>query len=418
MTPPKNPDAPRAAPLVVDLDADLLRGNLADEAFWAALRTDWRLALPGRDRTALAPEDLDVAHLPWDDGTLARLRAARTEGRPTVLTAESLALAEAVSAALGLFDATELRTVPAPAPRPGPTRPRGPVFAEAIRAMRPHQWVKNLLVFLPMIMSHSFTPAAFGWSLLAFVSFGLIASAVYLLNDLVDLPSDRRHATKRARPFASGRLPLALGRRLLAALLVAGLGLAALGGPGLLATMGLYAIATTAYSLRLKGTLGADIITLAGLYTLRIIAGAAATGIAPSMWLLSFSIFIFFSLGAVKRLAELVDLETNDRRTKAAGRAYVIEDRPVVAMIATSAGFIAVLVLALYIDSNDVRTQYAAPQFLWGIGLVLLFWISRTVLLAHRGLVDQDPVIFALTDRVSRWTGVAVVLLFIAAVVG
>jgi len=292
------------------------------------------------------------------------------------------------------------------------------VALEALRAMRPHQWVKNLLVFLPMILGHSFTFATFGWSLLAFLSFSLIASGVYLLNDLTDLGADRRHPSKHTRPFAAGRLPLALGTRLVPALFAAGLALALVGGGMLIGVMLLYAIATTAYSLWLKGVLAADIIVLAVLYTLRIIAGAAATGIAPSIWFLSFSIFIFFALGAVKRLSELVDLETEAPHAQPAGRAYSTEDRPVVAMIATTAGFIAVLLLTLYIDSSEVRAQYRAPQILWGISLVLLFWISRTVLLAHRGAVDQDPVIFALTDRVSRWSGLAVAILFIVAMVG
>ena len=157
---------------------------------------------------------------------------------------------------------------------------------------------------------------------------------------------------------------------------------------------------------------------LALLYTLRIIAGAAVTGIALSMWLLSFSVFLFLSLAAVKRLSELVYIETEGGRGRAAGRAYTVEDRPVIAMIATSAGFLSVLVLALYIDSPEVAAMYARPEILWGLGLGLLYWIIRTVLLAHRGLVDQDPVVFALTDRVSRLTGVFVGVIFIAAILG
>lgn len=414
---------PTSETLVVDLNADLLGGNLADEAFWAAIKQDWRSAFARRPGPRLSPDDIDVEHLPWDDETLARLAQARREGRRCILQADSAELAARVSAALGLFD--ETRAAPAGAQRriqPRPTRRRGPILLETLHAMRPHQWVKNLLVFLPMLLDHRFTLSAFGWSLVAFLSFSAIASGVYLLNDLSDLAADRRHPTKRARPFAAGRLPLALGTRAVPLLFATGFVLAALGGWNLALVMLLYAVTTTAYSFRLKGLLAADVVVLAVLYTLRIIAGSAATGIAPSMWFLSFSIFIFLSLGAVKRLAELTDLVSSEAdragQRQPAGRAYITEDRPVIAMIATSAGFVAVLVLALYMDSAEVRAQYDSPEILWGVSLIVLFWISRTVLLAHRGEVNQDPVIFALTDKVSRWAGLVTVLLVLAASAG
>jgi len=398
-------------PLIVDLDADLLCGNLAGEVFWGAMRQDWRRALTGRMRDP-SKALLDIAHLPYHGPTLERCRAAREAGRRVVLvTTGPAGLAEAVAQHLGCFDAVEGGHPPRRTTEPSRARP-----GDLLRAMRPHQWLKNLLVFLPLIVAHRFDVVTFGWSLLAFLSFTLIASAVYLVNDLVDLPADRRHPSKRNRPFASGQLPLAAGTLAGPALFVAGLGIAALAGVELFAVMAVYALTTTAYSLRLKGTLAADVLVLAVLYTLRIIAGAAATGIVPSMWLLSFSIFLFLSLGAVKRLAELVDIAHNGAQRRVAGRAYVIEDRPVVAMIATSAGFLAVLVLALYIDSPDVRGQYGSPGVLWGICLVLLFWVSRTVLLAHRGLVDQDPVIFALTDRASQVSGLVIAVLFVTAI--
>lgn len=406
--------ADRAGPLVIDLDADLLGGDLSAELFWGAVRDDWRALLPGRRRADHAIPD--VALLAYDECTLSRLRDARRAGRETVLAAPDPILGAQVADALGLFDRVVPCAEAAAAQLHRPTRPRLPVVAEALRAMRPHQWVKNLLVFLPMVLAQQIDASTFGLSLLAFISFSMIASAVYLLNDLIDLPTDRRHKTKRARPFASGRLPLATGGRLVPWLFAGGVVVALLGGAELFGVLLLYSLTTTAYSLYFKGKLGADIIVLAALYSLRILAGAAAVGIVPSMWLLSFSIFLFLSLGAVKRLSELVDLETENSRPIAEGRAYRIEDRPVVAMIATSAGFLAVLVLALYIDSPEVGARYAAPGFLWGIGLVLLYWISRIVLLSHRGQVDQDPVTFALRDRVSRWAGLASAALYLAAV--
>lgn len=362
-----------------------------------------------------------VDTLPFDAQVVDRLKAARASGRRVVLTTVGARdFAERVARHLGCVDAVETVSethLVSPMVRTGPAAGLSRTV-HVVRAMRPHQWVKNVLVFLPMIADHGLTLANIGWTLLAFFAFGMVASAVYVLNDLIDLPADRRHPTKRKRPFASGALPLSFGSWMLPGFLGAGLVLAAIGGPGLFTVMILYAILTTAYSLKLKGTLGADIIVLALLYTLRIIAGAAVTGIALSMWLLSFSVFLFLALAAVKRLSELVYIETEGGRGRAAGRAYTVEDRPVIAMIATSSGFLSVLVLALYIDSPEVAALYARPQILWGLGLGLLYWISRTVLLAHRGLVDQDPVVFALTDRVSRYTALFIGLIFIAAILG
>lgn len=415
--------------LRVSLDRDLMRGTLALEAFWHAVRADWRAlrhapavfsGRPGAAQAIMAGGvEPAIETLPFDAQVVDRLRAARAAGRPVVMTTPGApAFAEQVARHLGCVDRVETMRDPH---RASPMVRTGPAagllrFVTVVRAMRPHQWVKNVLVFLPMIADHSLTVSNIGWTLLAFLAFGLVASSVYVLNDLVDLPADRLHPTKCRRPFASGALPLSAGKWLLPGLFAAGLGLAAIGGTGLLAVMLVYAIATTAYSLKLKGTLGADIVLLALLYTLRIIAGAAVTGIALSMWLLTFSVFLFLSLAAVKRLSELVYIENEGGRGRASGRAYTVEDRPVVAMIATSAGFLSVLVLALYIDSPEVAARYARPQVLWGLGLGLLYWISRTVLLAHRGQVDQDPVVFALTDRVSRMTALVTGLIFIAAI--
>lgn len=408
-------DSRGEAALVVDLDADLLRGNLASELFWSELRDDWRQTLFARTPRPDA-DLLDITTLPYDAETLERCRMAQATGQRCVLvSAASPALTEAVAAHLGCFDAAEggLSHPPSAA---SPRAASGQTARHLLRAMRPHQWVKNLLVFLPLVAAQAFTLEALTAALLAFLSFGLIASSVYLVNDLVDLPADRRHSSKRNRPFASGRLPLRYGTRAAPLLFGTGLVIAGLVSLQLLGVMLVYAIATTLYSFRVKGTLGADIVFLSVLYTLRIIAGGAATGITLSMWLLSFSIFLFLSLAAVKRLAELVDMERAGITEKAAGRAYEPEDRPIVAMIATSAGFLAVLVLALHINTPDVQVLYDAPHFLWGICLLLLFWISRTVLLAHRGLVDQDPIVFAFTDRVSQASGAVTVVLFILAI--
>ncbi len=398
-----------APPLIVDLDRDLMRGNLRAERFWGAVGDDWR-ALFGHSGTA-GP---DAARLPLDPAIRAACETARAEGRAVIL-ADSGApeIAAAMAARLDCIDDIQPGRAPAPDAAPAP---RPPLMPTILRQLRPHQWVKNVLVFLPLIAAHAFDATSLGWATLAFVAFGLIASGVYVLNDLTDLAADRRHPTKRNRPFASGALPMRFGLPMLAVLVGAGFAVAALVSPALVAALGIYFLLTTAYSMKLKGLLAVDIIVLAMLYTMRIVAGAAATGIMPSVWLLTFSVFLFLSLAAIKRLAELVDLDARAGVKAAAGRAYIVEDRPIVAMIATSAGFLAVLVLALYLDSPEVRAQYDQPMVLWGICLVLLFWVSRIVLLAHRGLVDQDPVVFALSDRVSRISGVAMAVLFAVAI--
>ncbi len=284
----------------------------------------------------------------------------------------------------------------------------------AMKALRPHQWLKNALIFLPLLAAHQFDLWTFGQAALAFISYSLIASSVYLFNDLLDLASDRAHPRKCKRPFASGRLPLSWGTVMTPALMAAGFGIAAVLGPAFLAVMGFYFAMTTAYSLVLKRKLVVDVCTLAGLYTLRIIAGGVATGIPLSVWLLAFSVFFFFSLAAVKRQAELVS-GAAEGKDQAHGRGYRTTDTPIVANMAVSSGYISVLVMALYLNTDAVRKLYSETAPLWGICLVLLFWISRTVMITHRGWMQDDPVVFAAKDRVSL---VCVLLIFVLAMVG
>ncbi len=416
---------------------------------------------PGLKRRLAELGPVRPSRLPYDEGVLALVQRWRAEGgRTALVTAADAALARQVATHVDLFDevhgstpgrnlkgtvkaaflaerfgpqgyvyvgdapadmpvwqgAAEAVTV-TPSPRLRarveaamaasggravthlPSEAPGP--ATWLRALRPHQWAKNLLVFLPMLAAHQLDAITLGQSALAFVAFSLIASAIYLLNDLLDLDADRAHPRKRARPFASGALSLAQGGLAAPVLLLAGLGCAALLGLEFLAVMLGYVIVTSAYSLSLKRRLVVDICVLAGLYTLRIFAGGAATGIPLSVWLLAFSIFLFFSLAAVKRQAELVDGAASGR-SAAPGRGYQIEDLPIVAGMAIAAGYVSVLVMALYLTSPEVKALYAAPELLWGICLVLLYWISRVVMLTHRGRMHDDPVVFALRDPVSR----------------
>ena len=270
-----------------------------------------------------------------------------------------------------------------------------------VKALRPYQWIKNILVFLPMLAAHQFDTPTLVRGILAFLVFCTVASSVYVLNDLLDLGPDRAHPRKRLRPLASGNLPIAHGGVLAAALLFAGvLGAISLGWMFLLVLAGYY-ILTVAYSLNLKRRIVVDICALAGLYTLRIIVGAFATNIELSVWLLAFSIFFFLSLAAVKRQAELVDMA--ERGTlKAKGRGYHVADLPVISMIGLAAGYISVLVLALYVNSPAVVELYAYPHALWGICCILLYWLTRMVLITHRGAMHDDPIIFAASDRVSQ----------------
>jgi 4-hydroxybenzoate polyprenyltransferase len=234
----------------------------------------------------------------------------------------------------------------------------------------------------------------------AFIAFCLSASAVYVLNDLLDLQADRSHPRKRERPFASGDLPIQTGVWLFGSLALAGLTVGALLGPEFVIVLLIYQVATTVYSLFLKRRAIIDICTLAGLYTLRIVAGGVATGIGLSVWLLAFSTFLFFALAAAKRLAELTELEGIGGKLTV-GRGYRVEDLPLVAGMALTSGYLAVLVMALYINVPEVQALYTRPEFLWGICPVLLYWISRVVLWAHRGEMPDDPVVFAMRDRTS-----------------
>jgi 4-hydroxybenzoate polyprenyltransferase len=250
---------------------------------------------------------------------------------------------------------------------------------------------------------------------MAFVAFCLVASSVYVLNDLLDLEADRSHPRKRNRPFASGAIPLAHGIAISIGLTAAGILTAfAVGRLEFLALLLCYYGLTLAYSLDLKRRLVIDICTLATLFSMRVLAGGLATGIPLSEWLLAFSIFIFWSLAALKRQAELAEGAANGR-LQAVGRAYHSNDLPMVTAMAIGSGYVSVLVMALYLNSPKVQSLYAQPQFLWGICLVLLYWISHMAMAAHRGNMDDDPIVFALRDRVSQICGLLIAGLALAA---
>lgn len=281
---------------------------------------------------------------------------------------------------------------------------RGGIRAWA-KALRVHQWIKNVLVFLPLLAAHRvFDVHALASTVIAFLCFGFCASSVYLVNDLLDLPSDRQHHRKRHRPFAAGTLPLVAGPVAAATLMLAGFGLACtVSTPFLLVLVGYY-ILTTAYSFQLKRVMMLDVVVLAGLYTTRILAGTAAVALHPSFWLLAFSMFIFLSLAMVKRYIELLALQASGK-VKARGRGYDVDDIPLIQSLGASSGYMAVLVLALYVDSTASMALYRHPHYLWLLCPLLLYWISRTWAIAHRGVMHDDPVVFAVMDRTSRIIG-------------
>jgi 4-hydroxybenzoate polyprenyltransferase len=309
--------------------------------------------------------------------------------------------ATVVSASSSLADAarrvTEVERVISPA------RPR---LSSYLKALRLHQWLKNLLVLVPMAAAHQLNAATLWQALFAFLSFSFCASAVYVLNDLLDLDADRRHVRKCNRPFASGLVPVWHGAVLVPTMLAVGLLLALPLPVEFLGVLVVYFLLTLSYSMLLKRQVIVDVLMLAGLYTLRVAAGGAATHIVPSFWLLAFSMFLFLSLALVKRYSELlITLQQNKR--DAAGRGYMVDDLPVLMSAGTSSGMVAVLVFALYINSPDVHRIYTEPHWLWLVPPLLLYWVTRLWMKARRGEIDDDPVVFALRD----WQSLVVVAL-------
>lgn len=283
-----------------------------------------------------------------------------------------------------------------------------------LKALRPHQWIKNVLIFLPLLLSHQLLELSkLGDVLLAFVAFSLAASAGYVLNDLLDLAADRVHRSKKHRPFASGQIPIQFGLPLFAALVGLSLMVSLSWLPwfftGLLS---LYLLLTITYSFYIKRLLIIDVIVLAGLYSFRIFAGGIAVAIPISSWLLAFSMFIFASLAFLKRYIELLHL-TNKKTINS--RNYQVDDIEMVASVGITSGYLAVLVFALYIDSKTVSSLYSSPLILWLICPVLLYWITRVWFLARRRQMLDDPVLFALTDKISWLVVVAIVVIMLLA---
>ena len=282
-----------------------------------------------------------------------------------------------------------------------------------LRAARLYQWPKNLLVFLPLLAAHRVTELPLlGKTVLAFFAWSLCASAVYVSNDLLDLSNDRQHPKKRLRPLASGAIPLVHGLIMIPILLILSGALGLLLNRDFAMALGLYFAITFAYSTLIKRVMLLDVTTIAGLYTLRVIGGSAVIDVTPTFWLLAFSMFLFLDLALVKRYADLV-ISRENGRLGLDGRDYQVRDLPLLIGLGTSASYLAVVILALYVNSAEIHGMYRHPTVVWLLCPILLYWTSRVWMKAVRGEMHHDPLIFAMQDR-SSWIMAVLGLLVLA----
>jgi len=433
--------------LAVDLDGTLVKTDLLLESLLVLLKQQplllfvlpvWLLKGKAYFKQQIARRvALDVTTLPYRQDLLVHLQAQHTEGRTLVLaTASNMQIAQQVADHLKLFDAVfssdGTTNLAGEAKRTrlvnefgekgfdyaGNDRQDRVVWASSRKAivvedgkrrlidylkpLRPQHWLKNILIFVPLIAAQRFLETALlEKATLAFAAFGCFASAGYLLNDLFDLAADRRHPHKRLRPFASGDLPLSYGISMIPLLVGLGCLIGLLVSPLFLGVLAIYLGLTMTYSFYLRKVVLLDVIILAGLYTMRILAGSAAVAIGPSHWLLAFSTFLFFSLALVKRYGELVIM----RRINGDGataRGYELDDGELLAAMGIASGYLAVLVLALYINSDTAQALYQRYQLIWFQCPLLFYWISHVWLTAHRGRMPDDPMVFAVSDRSSQ----------------
>ena len=274
------------------------------------------------------------------------------------------------------------------------------VLKNLFRVMRPHQWAKNSLLFIPLLLAHTQPLSSWINVILAFIAFSLTASSIYIINDLFDMEEDRKHPTKCKRPFAAAVLPIPVGITIVPLLLMIAALLAWQVNALFVLLLMVYVCLTTAYSIKLKLHALLDVFTLAVLYSLRIIAGVVAANIVVSHWLLAFSVFFFLNLAFAKRYSELHNLaEAGD--LLASTRGYVVRDLPIISLFGVTSSYLSIMVMIMYINDLQANIAYREPLWLWCISIVLLYWVSRIWLHAYRGKMDEDPVLFALQDRMS-----------------
>lgn len=281
-----------------------------------------------------------------------------------------------------------------------------------LKAIRPYQWMKNLLIFVPLITAHQFSsPNLISRTILAFIAFSLIASSGYLINDLSDLNSDRSHPRKRLRPLASGQLSILSGLIFALVLWIGGVLIALKIGYLFLVILLSYFVISLSYSLYLKRLVLYDVFILAFLYSLRVIAGGAVINVALSFWLISFSTFIFLSLAFVKRYSELMQVNIKDSLINR-GREYFPEDLNLLQVMGVVSGFSSIIVFSLFINTQEVAELYHHPKLLWALSFLLLFWISRIWLVTIRGKMTDDPIIFAIKDTSSYFIFILIGFIF------
>ncbi|MFK4511845.1 UbiA family prenyltransferase [Bradyrhizobium daqingense] len=420
-----------ARTLVIDLEGALLRSELLMEALFSApARMLARFGAGGQAGMAaltriLAKAEIDYAHLPYDSDVLNRALAARARGEKIYLLAGRFPdHAAAIAAHLG-FDGV---VTPAELAA-GEGLPFDPGAIERIdsrresrvswktwaKALRVYQYAKNTLVFVPAITAHQLNLPTLSYALLAFLAFSACASGAYLMNDLLDLAADRQHPTKRHRALAAGDLPISSALMAIPALWLFALVASLCISPLFLGVLGAYLVTTIAYSLALKRKMLVDVVTLSGLYALRIIAGAVGVGVVLSEWLLIFSLFVFTSLALIKRFSEL-SMRESAGLADPSNRDYRITDLHIIAAMAAASAMNAVTVFSLYVSSSAVTPLYSRPWMLWLLTPLLLYWFGRALMMAHRREMPDDPILYAFRDGPSRTAVAAMICIMLAAI--
>ena len=423
--------AAAAQTLVIDLEGALLRSELLMEALFSSPgRMLARFGAGGRPGMAaltdiLARAEIDYAHLPYESEVLNQALAARARGAKIYLVAGRFAdHAAAIAAHLGFDGVVTPADLAAGGRLPfdrgaidridSRSRTRASLKTWA-KALRVYQYAKNTLVFVPAVTAHQMNLATLGYALLAFMAFSACASGAYLMNDLLDLAADRQHPTKRHRALAAGDLPISSALLAIPALWAFAVAASLCISPLFLAVLGGYLATTIAYSLVLKRKMLVDVVTLAGLYTLRIIAGAVGVNVVLSEWLLIFSLFVFTSLALIKRFSELSMRETAGLADPS-NRDYRVTDLHIIGAMAAASAMNAVTVFSLYVSSSAVTPLYGRPWMLWLLTPLLLYWFGRALMMAHRREMPDDPILYAFRDGPSRTTVAAMICIMLAAI--
>ena len=274
------------------------------------------------------------------------------------------------------------------------------IFIQAFKIIRPHQWVKNILVFIPMLVSHNFDLDNFIFSIKSFIIFSLTASAIYVINDMIDEKNDRNHPYKKNRPLAAKLITINQCKVIIFILLILSTFFLLDTNKSFFYLIILYFITSNLYTFFLKKLKIVDLVILSFLYTLRILGGGLITDISISSWLFTFSVFFFISLASVKRLTELINAKKY-KKEKIYGRGYTIKDKKLINIVAITSGLISILVLTLYINSPQVLELYSFSNILWGAWIIIFFWISRIIYASNKGKIKDDPIVYAISDKIS-----------------